>query len=48
MDNRSFSDLNDLSQALGSKGAGQQVQTSLIRGGQRLQLAIRVGNRPSR
>jgi len=40
--------LEDVYQALGQKGAGQEVQTSLIRGGQRLQLTIRVGDRPPR
>jgi S1-C subfamily serine protease len=48
MDGRAFTDVDDVSEVLGNKGAGQEVQTSLIRGGQRLQLAIRVGNRPSR
>ena len=48
MDGRAFSDVDDVSEVLGQKGAGQEVQTSLIRGGQRLQLGIRVGNRPSR
>lgn len=48
MDGRAFADVDDVSEVLGQKGAGQEVQTSLIRGGQRLQLGIRVGNRPSR
>ncbi len=48
MEGRAFSDLDDLSDALGQKGAGQEVQVSLIRGGQRLQLKIRIGSRPSR
>jgi S1-C subfamily serine protease len=48
MDGRAFTDVDDVSEVLGQKGAGQEVQTSLIRGGQRLQLGIRVGNRPSR
>jgi len=48
MDGRAFGELDDLSEALAKKGAGQEVQTSLIRGGQRLQLTIQVGNRPSR
>jgi serine protease Do len=48
MDGRAFSDLEDLSEVLGQKGAGKEVQTSLIRGGNRLQLTIRVGNRPRR
>ena len=48
MEGQSFSDLEDVYQALGRKKAGQEVQTSLIRGGQRLQLTIRVGDRPPR
>jgi serine protease Do len=48
MDGRTFSDLDDVYEALGSKGAGQDVQASLIRGGQRLTLTIRIGERPSR
>ena len=48
MEGQSFSDLEDVYQALGRKRAGQDVQTSLIRGGQRLQLTIRVGDRPPR
>jgi len=48
MEGQSFSDLEDVYQALGQKRAGQEVQTSLIRGGQRLQLTIRVGDRPPR
>jgi S1-C subfamily serine protease len=48
MDGRAFSDLDDIYDALGRKGAGQDVQTSLIRGGQRLTLTIRIGERPSR
>lgn len=48
MDGRAFSDVEDLSEVLRQKGAGKEVQTSLIRGGSRLQLTIRVGNRPRR
>jgi serine protease Do len=48
MDGRAFSDLDDIYDALGRKGAGQDVQTSLIRGGQRLTLTVRIGERPSR
>ena len=48
MDGRAFTEVDDVSEVLGKKGIGQEVQTSLIRGGQRLQLGIRVGNRPSR
>ena len=48
MDGRSFSELDDLSETIARKGAGQDVQTSLIRGGQPLQLTVRIGNRPPR
>jgi serine protease Do len=48
MDGRGFNELDDLSEMLGRKSAGEEVQTSLIRGGQRLHLKVRVGNRPSR
>ena len=48
MDGRGFNDLDDLSEVLGRKGAGQQIQTSLIRGGQQLTLTLTIGNRPSR
>ena len=48
MDGTAFDDLDDMSEVLGRKGAGQDVETSLIRGGQRLQLKVRIGNRPSR
>lgn len=47
MDGHVFSESDDLSDALRRKGAGQDAQVSLIRGGQRTQLAIRIGNRPS-
>jgi serine protease Do len=48
MDGQGFTDLDDVYEALGRKGAGQEVNTSLIRGGQRLILTIRIGDRPSR
>lgn len=48
MDGQAFAELDDLSDALRKKVAGQEVQTSLIRGGQNLQLAIKVGTRPVR
>jgi S1-C subfamily serine protease len=47
MDGQGFTDLDDLYEVLVRKGAGQEVNTSLIRGGQRLQLTIRIGDRPS-
>ena len=45
---QSFSDLDDVYEALGRKGVGQDVQTSLIRGGQQLPFTIRIGERPPR
>jgi S1-C subfamily serine protease len=48
MDGRAFGELDDLSDAVRRKGPGQDVQTALIRGGQRLELTVRVGSRPSR
>jgi S1-C subfamily serine protease len=48
LDGNDFTDLDDLSHALLKKGAGNEVQAAVVRGGQRLQLAIRIGNRPSR
>jgi S1-C subfamily serine protease len=47
LDGHGFTDVDDLSEVLSQKKAGEEVQTSLLRGGQRLQLGIRVGNRPS-
>lgn len=47
-DGSGFNELNDLSETLGGKSAGQEVQASLIRGGQPLQLSIRIANRPTR
>jgi S1-C subfamily serine protease len=48
MDGKAFADLDDVYEALARKGAGQEVNTSLIRAGQRQQLTIRIGDRPSR
>ena len=48
MDGQSFTDLDDVNEALARKGVGQDVHTSLIRGGQRLSFTIRIGERPSR
>jgi serine protease Do len=48
MDGQAFTDLDDVYDALGRKGVGQDVQTSLIRGGQRLSFTIRIGERPPR
>jgi len=48
MDGHAFDDLDDLHQVLIGKGAGQEVQAALIRGGQKLQMTIRIGERPLR
>jgi S1-C subfamily serine protease len=48
MDGQDFSELDDVYEVLARKGIGQEVNTSLIRAGQRLQLTIRIGDRPSR
>jgi len=47
-DGNSFDDLDDLQKVLLRKGVGQAVQASMIRGGQKLDLSIRIGERPSR
>ena len=46
IDGRSFEDLEDVHEELRRKGAGQEVQARAIRGGQSIQIAIRVGERP--
>jgi len=48
MEGRTFTEMDDVHDVLAQKGAGQDVQTVLIRGGQRSQLSIRIGERPSR
>src|SRR5262245_11205750 len=48
MDGRTFEDLEDLQEALAKKGIGHEVQTTVIRGGGKFQLMIRVGERPLR
>lgn len=48
IDGTAFNEVDDLSDTLIKKGAGQEVQAALIRGGQRIQSAIRIGSRPSR
>src|SRR5262249_45014591 len=45
MDGQSFGDLDDVHEALTQKRTGEEVQTSLVRGGQRLALTIRIGER---
>jgi serine protease Do len=48
MDGRAFDDMEDLQEALARKGVGQEVQTTVIRGGGKFQFMIRVGERPLR
>jgi S1-C subfamily serine protease len=48
IDGQAFTDLDDVHATLSRKGVGRQVQTSFIRGGQRIQLDLRIGDRPSR
>jgi S1-C subfamily serine protease len=48
MDGRAFDDLEDLHEALRSKGVGHDVQSTVIRGGLKAQLTIRIGERPLR
>ena len=46
MDSRKFDDVEDLQDVLHAKGAGNDVQAALIRGGQKVQITIKVGTRP--
>jgi serine protease Do len=48
MEGRPFSDLDDVYTELNKKGAGQPVVVSLIRGGQKMQLTVQIGERPAR
>jgi S1-C subfamily serine protease len=48
MEGRAFADLDDVYETLAQKRVGQDVQTDLIRGGQRVALTVRIGERPSR
>jgi len=47
-DGNNFEDLDDLQKVLVRKGVGQEVRTALLRGGQKLELTLRIGERPSR
>jgi S1-C subfamily serine protease len=44
---RSFENLEDVHEELRRKGAGQEVQAKIIRGGQNIQITIRIGERPA-
>lgn len=46
IDGSSFDDLSDVHEILDRKGVGHEVQTTLVRGGQKLQTTIRIGARP--
>ena len=46
MDSRTFDDVEDLQDVLHAKGAGNEVQATLIRGGQKVQITIKIGTRP--
>ncbi|HEY3129369.1 MAG TPA: S1C family serine protease [Acidobacteriota bacterium] len=48
MDGHAFDDLDDVHKALDRKGAGHEVRTMLIRGGQKIEITIRIGSRPLR
>jgi len=47
IDGRSFEDLEDVHDEIRRKGAGQEVQAKIIRGGQNIQMTIRIGERPA-
>jgi S1-C subfamily serine protease len=47
LDGATFGDLEDIHQVLDRKAAGAEVQATLLRGGNKVQLAIRIGTRPS-
>jgi S1-C subfamily serine protease len=48
MDGRAFEDLDDVQEALGKKNIGDEVLTTVIRGGEKSQIRIRLGERPVR
>lgn len=47
IDGRSFENLEDVHEELRRKGAGLEVQAKVIRGGQNIQMTIRIGERPA-
>jgi S1-C subfamily serine protease len=47
IDGRSFEDLEGVHEELRRKGAGTEVQVKVIRGGQNIQMTIRIGERPA-
>jgi S1-C subfamily serine protease len=46
IDGTAFDDLDDVHEVLDRKGAGHEVQATLIRGGQKKQTTIKIGQRP--
>ena len=48
LDGRTFEDLEDVHDAVRKKGAGNDVRTTMVRGGQKVELTIRIGERPLR
>jgi S1-C subfamily serine protease len=48
VDQRVVDDLDDLHEILRQLGINQEVKTTLIRGGQKVELAIKIGERPLR
>ena len=48
LDGTSFGDLDDFQDLLRKRGVSQEVQAGFIRGGQKIQLPIKIGERPLR
>jgi S1-C subfamily serine protease len=48
LDGHAFEDLEDLQNVLQNRGPNQEVKATAIRGGQRTELTIRIGERPLR
>jgi S1-C subfamily serine protease len=48
MDGRTFDDLEDVQDAIGNKSVGQEVHATVIRGGEKREITIRLGERPIR
>jgi len=48
LDGRTFDDLEDVQDAVRKKGAGNETRATMVRGGQKVELPIRIGERPVR
>lgn len=48
LDGRGFADVEDLQDVLRQRGINQDVKAALIRGGQKVELTIKIGERPLR